>query len=90
MSTLQIQLDDELMEHLRQTAQVQAVSLETLVRTALEAYLQPQPRAGQRYSFIGIGRSGKPGLSSQVEEILSVGASRRGGWGSSFRLYFNM
>ena len=80
MSTLQIQLDDELMEHFRHIAHVRAVSLETLVRTALEAYLQPQPPAGQRYSFIGIGHSGKPGLSSQVEEILSVGASRREGW----------
>jgi len=76
----QIQLDDELMEHLRHTAQVQAVSLETLVRTALEAYLQPQPPTGQRYSFIGIGRSGKRHLSTQVEEILSAGAKRREGW----------
>ncbi|MCB1826319.1 MAG: ribbon-helix-helix protein, CopG family [Candidatus Competibacteraceae bacterium] len=59
MSTLQIQLDDELMEHLRHTAQAQAVSLETLVRTALETYLRPQPSARQRYSFIGIGHSGK-------------------------------
>ncbi len=80
MSTLQIQLDDELMEHLRHTAQAQAVNLETLVRTALETYLRPQPPAGQRYSFIGIGHSGKRHLSTQVEEILSAGAKRREGW----------
>jgi hypothetical protein len=80
MSTLQVQLDDELMEHLRQTAQIQAVSLEALVRTALEAYLQPQPPAQKPYSFIGIGRSGKHQLSTQVEEILSIGANRREGW----------
>jgi hypothetical protein len=79
MSTLQIQLDDELMEHLRHTAQVQAVSLETLVRTALEAYLQPQPQAEKPYSFIGIGRSGKHHLSTQVEAILSAEAGRREG-----------
>lgn len=80
MSTLQIQLDDELMEHLRHTAQVRAISLETLVRTALEAYLQPQPLTGKPYSFIGIGHSGKRHLSTHVEEILSAGASRREGW----------
>ena len=80
MSTLQIQLDDALMEHLRHTAQDRAVSLEALVRTALEAYLQPQPPAGQRYSFIGIGHSGKRHLSTQVEEILSAGANQREGW----------
>lgn len=80
MSTLQVQLDDELMEHLRHTAQIQAVSLEALVRIALEAYLQPQPPTGKPYSFIGIGHSGKRHLSTQVEEILSAGANRREGW----------
>jgi hypothetical protein len=80
MSTLQIQLDDVLMEHLQHTAQVRAVSLETLVRTALEAYLQPQPQAEKPYSFIGIGHSGKRHLSTQVEEIQSAGANRREGW----------
>lgn len=59
------------MEHLRQTAQVQAVSLETLARAVLEVYPQPQPPAGKPYSFIGIGHSGKRHLSTQVEEIPS-------------------
>ena len=80
MSTLQIQLDDELMEHLRHIAQVRAVSLETLVRIALEAYLQPQLPEEKEYSFVGIGHSSKRHLSTQVEEILSAGASRREGW----------
>ena len=80
MSTLQIQLDDELMETLRHTAQVQAISLETLVRTALEAYLQPQLPTGKQYSFIGIGRSGKRRLSTQVDAILSAATNRREGW----------
>jgi hypothetical protein len=80
MNTLQIQVDDELIEHLQHTAQAQAVSLETLVRTALETYLQPQLPTGKQYSFIGIGRSGKRGLSTQVEEILSASANQREGW----------
>lgn len=80
MNTLQIQLDDELMEHLRHTAQAQAVSLEALVRTALETYLQPQLPQEKQYSFIGIGHSGKRHLSTQVDEILSAGANRREGW----------
>ncbi len=80
MNTLQIQLDDELMEQVRHTAQDRAVSVEALVRTALEAYLQPQPPAAKLYSFVGIGHSGKRHLSTQVEEILSTGTNRREGW----------
>lgn len=80
MSILQVQLDEELMDHLRHTAQAQSVSPETLVRTALEAYLRPQPPTGQRYSFIGIGHSGKRHLSTQVEGVLSAEADRREGW----------
>ena len=49
MSALQLQLDDELMEHLRHTAQTQAVNLETLARAALEALsLIPKPAAPTR------------------------------------------
>lgn len=34
----------------------------------------------QRYSFIGIGRSGKNDLSRRAEEILAQEADRREGW----------
>ena len=39
MSTLQIQLDEELMERLRVAAEAQAVSLEVLAQAALESYV---------------------------------------------------
>ncbi len=80
MNTLQIELDDELMERLRQTARTQAVSVETWVQTVLESSLQTQSATGKQYSFIGIGHSGKRHLSRQVEGILSTGANRREGW----------
>ncbi|CDI01769.1 hypothetical protein BN873_200012 [Candidatus Competibacter denitrificans Run_A_D11] len=80
MSTLQIQLDEELMERLRVAAEAQAVSLEVLAQAALESYVQPQLRTEKQYSFIGIGRSGKRDLSRRVENILSAGANRREGW----------
>ena len=34
----------------------------------------------KRFSFIGIGHSGKHNLSTQVEEILTQAANRREGW----------
>lgn len=83
MSTLHIEVNDELMERLQDAAQTRAVSLEALVRAALEASLQLQPPVGKQYSFIGIGHSGKRHLSTQVEEILSAGANRREGWSLS-------
>jgi len=36
--------------------------------------------ADKRFSFIGIGHSGKHNLSTQVEEILTQAANRREGW----------
>lgn len=83
MSTLQIQLDEALMERLQDAAQAQAVSLEVLARAVLESYVQPQPPARKQYSFVGIGHSGKHGLSKQVDDTLSAAFNRREGWSLS-------
>ena len=79
MSLLQVQLDNELLEVLQQTAQSQAVSMDELIAKAVKAYLQPIPKT-KRYSFIGIGHSGKGYLSTHVEETLAEAADRREGW----------
>lgn len=80
MQTLQIQLDEEILQNLRQQAKIQATSVENLVRNALANYLKTSVSTGKSYSFIGIGHSGKGKLSTQVDEILDKSAKRREGW----------
>jgi hypothetical protein len=52
----------------------------------MEEILKQKQRAAEtdasqeRYSFIGIGRSGQPDLSRRAEEILEQEADRREGW----------
>jgi hypothetical protein len=55
------------------------MSLLQMITTAVKAYLQPIPKP-KRYSFIGIGHSGKGHLSTHVEETLAEAANRREGW----------
>jgi hypothetical protein len=78
MQTLQIQLDEEILQNLREQAKQQATSVENVVRNALANYLKPpEPK---NYSFIGIGHSGKPNLSTQVDDILEKSNNRQEGW----------
>lgn len=44
--------------------------------------LKPKPvdKSTQRYSFIGIARSGNGSLSTEADSILDEGAGRREGW----------
>lgn len=79
MTVLHIQLDSELLEVLQDIAQKQAVSIDDLVTMAVKAYLQPVSKT-KRYSFIGIGHSGKGHLSTHVEDILAEAADRQEGW----------
>jgi hypothetical protein len=55
------------------------MSLLQMMTTAVKAYLQPISKP-KRYSFIGIGHSGKGHLSTHVEETLAEAANRREGW----------
>jgi len=69
MQTLQLQLEDDIFQDLRQQATLQAISVENLARKALVNYLHlgiPENTTANNYSFIGIGRSGKSNLSTQI------------------------
>jgi hypothetical protein len=69
MQTLQLQLEDDIFQDLRQQATLQATSVENLARKALANYLHlgiPESTTANKYSFIGIGRSGKGNLSTQI------------------------
>ncbi len=81
MTELVIQADDQLMAALRQFALQKAKTLEDLIRDALAFYVQELRRQEpERYSFIGIGKSGQKDLSVRAEEILEQAANRREGW----------
>ena len=59
---------------------IQVFTLSTKEREIAEDTASKDVESKQRFSFIGIGHSGKRNLSTQVESILAQAASRREGW----------
>ncbi|GIK58637.1 MAG: hypothetical protein HND44_12650 [Chloroflexi bacterium] len=82
MLTIQIQ-EDHLAKIIKQMAEEQETTVDELARAALFYYIQTQPTITKRFSFIGIGHSGKHDLSTSVEEVLAEGANRLEGWSLS-------
>ena len=82
MTNLTINTDDALWRKLDEIARQRNVTVAEVVQEALSAYVQPISQAkSPRYSFIGIGRSGRGHTSVQAEDILKREADRRTGWG---------
>jgi len=82
MRTIEITADEELVHTLEVLAQADSKSLEDLSREVLSQYakqseVRDNPR---RFSFIGIGHSGRSDLSTRVERTLAEAANRREGW----------
>ncbi len=81
MKMLTLPADDELAEALEEQADREGKSVETLALDLLRREVtRPQPPPPSKYSFIGIGRSGKGDLSVRAEELLEEGADPRSGW----------
>ena len=80
MTTIEIPVDDTIAQSLRELARADSKSLETLSREVLSQYVRKVTASSGKYSFIGIGRSGKGDLSTRVEETLAEGADKREGW----------
>jgi len=80
MTTITIQADEEILATLTKIAKSRLITTEALLKEAITSYLQTQVHPSKKYSFIGIGRSGKKDISTQVEEKLAQGANRREGW----------
>jgi hypothetical protein len=80
MLTIEIK-EDTLIEALQRIAQSKRSTVDKVAQDALRHYAQREQTAAQSaYSFIGIGRSGKGGLSTAVDDILAEAANRREGW----------
>jgi hypothetical protein len=81
MVTITLQADAALIDDLAEIADAKQISLEEAAREALARYVVGEQAIGkQRYSFIGIGHSGKGDLSQRVDEILAASSERREGW----------
>jgi hypothetical protein len=89
MTTITIEAEADLLMALEKTAQSQATTVESLIKEVLQQYLstsasEPVVPANEpkKYSFIGIGRSGKKDISIRAEEILAeeMGRGQRGSW----------
>ncbi len=80
MATLKIQIEEELVGALEEMAENKLTTVEALIKEALLNYLKMPSSRSKKYSFIGIGNSGKRNISTQVEETLKKAADRREGW----------
>lgn len=80
MPIITVEIEDAIVDQLTVLAAERQIALDDLIREALNAYLAAQRLQAERYSFIGIGRSGKGNLSTQVDETLAQNADRREGW----------
>ena len=81
MVTIAIQAEESLAEELAEIADAMQISLEDAALEALRRYVEDAHRSDKpRYSFIGVGHSGKGDLSQRVDETLASVAERREGW----------
>ena len=80
MTTITIHAEEEIVKTLKQIAENKLMTTEALVKEALLNYLQLQIPRSKKYSFIGIGHSGKRNISRQVETTLKKAANRKEGW----------
>lgn len=83
MTTITIHAEEEIIKSLKQIAKQKLTTTEALVKEALLSYLKLQTLESRKYSFIGIGHSGKGNISTQVETTLKKAAKRREGWSLS-------
>ena len=81
MVTIALQADELLVEELAEIADAKQISLQDAAHEALVRYVSSEQVASKsRYSFIGIGHSGRRDLSQRVDETLALVAERREGW----------
>jgi hypothetical protein len=65
---------------LEELARHRQMTVEALVQEVIVQYVQAHMPQPSRYSFIGIGHSGRGNLSTQVDTLLEQAAQRQEGW----------
>jgi len=70
MTTITIQAEEDIVISIKQTAKLKSITTDALVKEALLNYLQLQIPRSKKYSFIGIGHSGKKNISKQVKKTI--------------------
>ncbi len=70
MTTITIQTDEEILATLKKIAKSRLITTEALLKEAITSYLPTHVHPSRKYSFIGIGRSGKKNLSTQIDDKL--------------------
>jgi hypothetical protein len=81
MTSITIPTDDTLWRGLNELAQQQNTGVTEIALQAIRAYIKSYaPKQKRRYSFVGIGRSGRGRASVDAEEILAREIDRRAGW----------
>ncbi len=83
MTTIQIQVEEEFVTALKKIAQTRNTTIEMIINEVMIDYLKDQSAHSKKYSFIGIGHSGKGNISTQVDSVLEKSANRREGWSFS-------
>lgn len=77
MKRTTVKIPDELDARLRKEAELRGTTISALVREAIERLLGVRRgRQRRRFSFIGIGDSGRSDISERIEEILRSRARR--------------
>lgn len=77
---INIPIDERTLDQLQDLAQQQDRPLTEVIREAIATYLTKQPHNGKRFSFVGIGHSGRQDIAARAEEILEDEIREHSGW----------
>lgn len=73
MKRTTILLTDDLVTLVEAERRRRDVSAAEIIREAVAGYFKIDPSAPRRYSFIGLGRSGRDDLAGRIDELLAEG-----------------
>jgi hypothetical protein len=80
LTTITLEIEEKFWNELNEIAQIENTTTENLAQKALMDYLHNKHLPTKKYSFIGIGRSGRSDISTKADEILNKGINKREGW----------
>jgi metal-responsive CopG/Arc/MetJ family transcriptional regulator len=73
---IQIYLDPEVHQHLKERARAEGISLSELVRRMAKDYLRKKASPKDYLAIVGLGQSGKTDIAEKHDEYLAQGLSK--------------